>query len=126
MSDWTSGELDKVGAAEELELASLRGNGSLRRPVTIWDVRLGDNIYVRAIHGRASPWFRGAAERHAGHIAAGGVEKDVGFQEESDPGLMEQIDAAYRAKYHRYAKSIVNTTLSQQARAATLKLTPRP
>jgi hypothetical protein len=125
MSDWTSGELDKVGAAEELELASLRGDGSLRRPVTVWDVRLGANIYVRAIHGRASPWFRGAAERHEGHIAAGGVEKDVRFQEEADPGLMDRIDAVYRAKYHRYAASIVNTTLGQQARAATLKLTPR-
>jgi hypothetical protein len=125
MSDWTSGELDKVGAAEELELASLRGDGSLRRPVTVWDVRLGDTIYVRAIHGRASPWFRGAAERHEGHIAAGGVEKDVRFQEEADPGLMDRIDAVYRAKYHRYAASIVNTTLGQQARAATLKLTPR-
>ncbi|HEX8730400.1 MAG TPA: DUF2255 family protein [Ktedonobacterales bacterium] len=126
MSDWMSGELDKVGAAEEMELASLRGDGSLRRAVTIWDVRLGDTIYVRAIHGRASAWFRGAAERHEGHIAAGGVEKDVQFQEESDPGLMDQIDAAYRTKYHRYAKNIVNTTLSQQARAATLRITPRP
>jgi hypothetical protein len=36
-----------------------------------------------------------------------------------------QIDAAYRAKYRRYAASIVNTTLTPQARAATLKLTPR-
>jgi hypothetical protein len=32
--------------------------------------------------------------------------------------MNDEIDAAYRAKYHRYAKSIV----SPEARAATLKL----
>jgi hypothetical protein len=37
----------------------------------------------------------------------------------------DKIDAAFRAKYHRYAASIVNSTLTPQARAATLKLTPR-
>jgi hypothetical protein len=37
----------------------------------------------------------------------------------------DQIDTAYRSKYRRYAVSIVNTTLTSQARAATLKLTPR-
>jgi hypothetical protein len=45
--------------------------------------------------------------------------------EETDPAINEQIDAAYRTKYRRYAASIVNTTLTAQARAATLKLTPR-
>jgi uncharacterized protein DUF2255 len=35
------------------------------------------------------------------------------------------IDSAYRAKYRRYAKSIVDHIVSSQARAATLRLVPR-
>lgn len=35
------------------------------------------------------------------------------------------IDAAYRAKYRRYAASIINSIVTPQARSATLKLTPR-
>jgi hypothetical protein len=31
MSTWTSDELSRIGAAEELQLASLRGDGTLRR-----------------------------------------------------------------------------------------------
>jgi hypothetical protein len=35
------------------------------------------------------------------------------------------VDAAYRAKYHRYAESIVGSIVSPRARGATLKLVPR-
>src|SRR5829696_8630409 len=42
MSTWTSDELDRIGAAEELEIASVRRDGTLRNPVTIWVVRHGD------------------------------------------------------------------------------------
>ena len=126
MSAWTSEELNKIGAAEELEIASLRSDGTVRDPVTIWVVRVGDDLYVRSVNGRTSNWFCGAQDRHEGRIEAGGVQKDVTFAE-VDPGddVKDKIDAAYRAKYRSYAASIVNTTLTPQARAATLKLTPR-
>jgi hypothetical protein len=124
MTSWTSEELKKIGAAEELQIASLRSDGTLRKPVTIWVVRLGDDLYVRSVYGRTSGWFRGTQVRHQGHIQAGGVDKDVTF-EDADPGIEEQIDSAYRAKYRNYAESIVSTTLSPEAHSATLKLTPR-
>jgi hypothetical protein len=123
MATWTSGELSKIGAAEELEIASVRRDGTLRKPVTIWVVRRGDGIYVRSVNGRGSSWFRGAQVRHEGHIRAGGVDKDVVLVETGD--MNDEIDAAYRAKYHRYAESIVGSIVSPQARAATLKLVPR-
>ncbi len=47
MTEWTNDELDKIGRAEELELASLRRDGTLRNPVTIWVIRLGNDLYVR-------------------------------------------------------------------------------
>jgi len=59
MSDWTSEELEKIAAADELQLASVRRDGTLRRPVTIWVVRHGDDLYVRSVYGRTSGWLRG-------------------------------------------------------------------
>ena len=44
MPSWTPGELDTIGTAEELDLASVRRDGTLRRPVTMWVVRHGDDI----------------------------------------------------------------------------------
>ena len=126
MTAWTSEELNKIGTAEELEIASLRRDGTLRNPVTIWVVRLGDDLYVRSVNGRTGAWFRGAQVRHEGRIWAGGLEKDVTFVEEADPNLSDQIDAAYRAKYRRYTANIVGSIVTPQARSATIKLVPRP
>ncbi len=125
MAAWTSDELDKIGKADELQISSLRRDGTLRKPVTIWVVRVGDDLYVRCVNGRAGAWFRGTQTRHEGHIRAGGVEKDVTFVDEADPGLNDQIDAAYRVKYRRYPKEYVDACVTLEARAATLKLIPR-
>jgi hypothetical protein len=84
----------------------------------------GDDLYVRSAYGRTSTWFRGTQDRHEGHIRAGGVDRDVLF-DEADDDVNDEIDAAYRTKYHRYAASIIDAIVSPQARAATLKLVPR-
>ena len=123
MATWASDELNKIGAAEELEIASMQRDGTLRKQVTIWVVRHSDDLYVRSVNGRGSSWFRGAQQRHEAHIEAGGLDKDVLLVETDD--INDEIDAAYRAKYQRYAESIVGSIVSPQARAATLKLVPR-
>jgi hypothetical protein len=125
MTTWTSDELTRIGAADELEIASLRDDGTLRKGVTIWVVRLGDDLYVRSVRGRGSAWFRGTQVRHEGHIQSGGVEKDVIFVEETDPGINDQVDAALRTKYRRYDARYVDPMLTPEARAATIKLVPR-
>ena len=124
MTAWTSEELNKIGKAEELQIASLRKDGTLRSMRIIWVVRVGDELYVRSVNGRNSAWFRGVQTRHEGHIRAGGVDKDVTFVEESDSNINDQIDAAYAAKYRRYA-SIIPSINSPKARATTIKLVPR-
>jgi hypothetical protein len=125
MTIWTNTELNKIGNAEELRIASLRRDGTLRRPVIIWVIRLGDDLYVRSVNGRTSAWFSGVQIRHEGRIWAGGVEKEVSFVEEPASDLNDQIDGVYRNKYHRYEARIVNSIISPQARAATIKLVPR-
>src|SRR5438128_10412991 len=124
MTAWASEELDKIEAADELQLASLRRDGSLRNRVTIWVVRLDDDLYVRAVKGRSSTWFRGTQVLREGRIQAGGVESDVTFVE-ADETVAGRVDDMYRTKYRRYAASIVDHTVTPEARAATLKLVPR-
>jgi hypothetical protein len=125
MTTWANDELNKIGRAEELEIAPLRRDGTPRSPVTVWVVRHGNDLYVRSVNGRTGSWFHGTQVRHEGHIRAGGVDKDVTFIEEPDPDINNQIDAAYRAKYRRYAASIVGSIVSPKARSATIKLVPR-
>jgi hypothetical protein len=124
MTGWTSDELDRIGSAQELQIASLRRDGTLRSPRTIWVVRVGDDLYVRSMNGRGGGWFPGTQVRHQGHIRDGGVDQDVTFAD-ADPELNDQIDAAYRDKYRRYGPSIIGSVVNPAARAATIKLVPR-
>ena len=124
MTQWTSDQLDKVGKAEELQIASIQRDSKLGKAVTVWVVRHGDDLYVRSVRGRNAHWFRGTTERHEGRIRAGGVEQDVTFVD-ADYDIDADIDAAYRAKYRRYAGSILNSVLTPGAKSTTVKLVPR-
>ena len=123
MAGWTSAELDAIGAADELRLSSATTDGTLRKPVTIWVVRVGDDLYVRSANGRGSGWFRGIQDRHEGRVSAGGVEKDVAFAEVDGPRAA--IDEAYRTKYRSYPAAYVDPMVTPEVQAATLQLVPR-
>jgi hypothetical protein len=124
MSTWTNEELDLIGSAEELLIASRRRDGTLRNPVIIWVVRLGDDLYIRSVNGRTSAWFRGTLQCHKGHIQAGGVDKDIVFEEVVETVIIDRIDDSYRIKYHKYAPQYVEPLMVPDARAATIKLVP--
>ncbi len=124
MTAWTNDELARIGGAEELQLASVRPDGTLRRYVTMWVVRAGDDLYVRSAYGPDNPWYRRAMASGAGRIRAGGVERDVTFAEAA-PGVHGAIDAAYHAKYDRYGPGIVGTVTGPAAEAVTVRLVPR-
>jgi hypothetical protein len=119
---WTADELDQIGAAAELEIAPRRRDGTLRRGVPIWVVRVGDELYVRSWRGSGGSWYRTAQATHEGHVSAGGVERDVSLVEAHDE-VDDAIDAAYRTKYGRYP-SYVEPMIAPQARATTLRLVP--
>lgn len=57
-SGWTSDELERIGATEELEITPLAADGTARRTVPIWVVRAGDELYVRSWRGTSGGWFR--------------------------------------------------------------------
>jgi len=124
MTEWTSDQLDRFGKAEEVQIASVGRDGTLRKPVTVWVVRHGDHLYVRSVRGRSAHWFRGIQETHEGRLQAGGVQQDVAFVD-AGHDIDDEVDAAYRAKYRRYAGGILNSVLTPEARSTTLKLEPR-
>ena len=125
MAIWSEEELRRFGEGDEIRICSRRSDGSLTRPVIIWVVHHGDHLYVRSVYGRTAAWFRAAGVRHKGRILSGRAERDVAFEEvEAEASLQDDLDAAYRAKYHRYAASIVDSIVSPRARSAALRLVP--
>jgi hypothetical protein len=124
MTSWTSDELDRIGTADELEIAARRPDGTLRTPRTIWVVRLGDDLYVRSAHGTQAAWWQGTQRTHEGHISSGGIEKDVTFEDAAGQ-LDAELDAAYWHKYGKYPKQYVEPVTNEESHATTLRLVPR-
>jgi hypothetical protein len=124
VTQWTADELARIGGAEELQIASRRPDGSLRRHTTIWTVRHGNDIYVRSAYGPQNGWFRRAVASGDGRIRAGGVERDVVFEQ---PGreVDDALHQAYHAKYDRHGPRIVGTVVSDESARTTLRLLPR-
>lgn len=123
MLNWTKKELNNIGIAEELQIETRRQDGSLRKPVTIWVVRVEDDLYVRSVNGRNGAWFRGALMQHEGQISVRGMDKAVKFEEETDPDINDKIDEAYHAKYSRCPQWVAPMVTSE-VRTATIKLVP--
>jgi hypothetical protein len=121
MRTWTEDELARIGRASELRIAGRRGDDSLRKLVIIWQVRVGDDIYVRSVNGPDAAWFRGTQIRGEGQIESGGVSKDVVFTRDDTKDA--EIDAAYRAKYG--TGSPVRSITSATATSTTLRVDPR-
>jgi hypothetical protein len=124
MTAWTDEELERIGEAQELQLASERPDGTLRPYVTMWVVRVDDDLYVRSAYGANNPWFRRAKASGVGRIRSGGVERDVTFAEPT-PDVHPDIDATYHGKYERYGPAIVRTVVGSLAHGVTIRLVPR-
>jgi hypothetical protein len=122
-STWSPPELDRIGRATELQLASRRADGSLRPYVTIWAVRAGVDVYVRSAYGPDNGWHRRAKASGRGRIRAAGVERDVTF-EPAGPETASAVSAAYHAKYDRYGPAIVGSVVSPEAEQLTLRIVP--
>jgi len=120
MKAWTEAELDAIDRADELRVAGERADGSLRKLVVVWQVRVGDDVYIRSVRGPSGGWYRGVRDQDRGRIESGGVTKDVAFERDSSHDA--EIDAAYRAKYGR--GSSVDAITTPTAKETTLRVSP--
>jgi hypothetical protein len=122
MSGWTADELNQFDDTDAMHIAGRRGDGSLRTPVIVWMVRLGEDLYTRSVNGSDAAWFRGTRHTREGHISVGGIDKDVTFVDvATDDPINADLDEAYGSKYRRYSGPVASIT-SSMARATTLKL----
>ncbi len=125
MAGWDAAELARIDGAEELTVRTSRTDGTTRTPVPVWVVRDGDDLYIRSYKGEGAAWYRSVVAERAGHVRAGGVDKDVTFAAQDDPALNDRIDEAYRTKYQKFGRRLTDPMITPTARATTLKLIPR-
>jgi hypothetical protein len=123
---WSPEDRERVGRAEELEIAARGGDGTLRRWLPIWVVCAGEQVYVRTWHRRDSGWFGQALDSRRARIRVPGLEVDVAVEDvgEDQGDLRADVDAAYRAKYGRYGGVSVDRMVTDEAAASTLRLIP--
>ena len=124
MTRWTNDQLAAMDRDEELEIITVKTDGTPRRPVPIWVVRVDDDIYVWFYRGEAGAWYRHACTDGAGRVRIAGLDHSVAFEPLTDRNTSTAIDAAYTAKYARYGDSYLQPMVAEAARAATLRLTP--
>lgn len=123
---WTGEELHAVDVTDEVQVASRGRDGTERRAVTIWAVRVADGVYVRSARGPRRGWFTHARTSGTGRFTAGPVKRGVTFDvvDPQDAALHAQLDAAYHAKYDPYGPRIVGSVVGPVAAQATLRVSP--
>lgn len=123
---WTEDQLERIGTATELEIATERGDGTLRTFVPIWVVRAGGQVFVRTWHRRDTGWYGHAVSSAQARIRVPGLEVDVTVENVGDrAGLRRLVDDAYRAKYGGFGSTSVSGMVTDEASESTLRLTPR-
>ena len=123
---WTLEQLERIDAAEELQIASRRADGTRRGWVPIWVVSVDGQVYVRTWHRRTTGWFGHVLDSHRARVRVPGLEADVAVEDVgAGPGdLRTTVDEAYRTKYARYGHTTIGQMISDSAAAATLRLIP--
>jgi hypothetical protein len=123
MAPWNPTELERISSEREIEVSSLREDGALTKPVTIWAVRVEDDLYVRSVRGGAGGWYKSAEQRHEGRIEADTIAVDVAF-EDVPHHLDAEIDEAYKVKYG-YPSDPVDSITTDAAQETTIRVVPR-
>jgi len=122
MTAWPKDEL-RNAEADDLHISPFREDGATYgTPTWIWSVAVDDVLYVRAYNGKNSRWYKAAMQQKAGRISAAGMTKEIIFEPVNGP-INDQIDDAYRAKYH--GSSYLSPMIGAKARSATVKVMPR-
>ena len=127
MSTWSQDDLDRLGGAGEVEVSSVRRDGSRSRTRTGWIVRVGDELYLRSVNGPDAAWYRSTRTFHQGRIQARVVVCDVTWiavNATGQPDVDPAVDAEYARKYQGSTAAIARIN-NPPARATTMRVEPR-
>lgn len=124
---WSKDDLDLIGGAGEVEVSSVRRDGSLSRSRTVWIVRVADQLFLRSVNGPGAAWYRSTRSRHHGRIETGRLVRDVTWIDvdaAEHPEIDPAVDAEYARKYRGSTSAIAHIN-SPEARATTMRVDPR-
>ncbi|MEZ4533283.1 MAG: DUF2255 family protein [Thermomicrobiales bacterium] len=121
MTNWTNTELEDIGNANLMVLETAQPDGTPRKPVIVWAVRVGNELFIRSVRGTSGAWYRAIQNQPVGRIQSGGIERQVCFAPTATPPS-DAIDAAYREKFGR--GSAVDSITAPAAQSATIRLVP--
>jgi hypothetical protein len=123
---WSPDELERIGRTDELQIATNRADGTLRREVPVWVVGVIGQVYVRTWSRRHTGWFGHAVDSRRARIGVPGLAVDIAVEDVGDDKAEVRlaVDAAYRAKYGRYGPTSVDRMVTDDAAASTLRLIP--
>lgn len=113
-------EVKKIASSDDLHIAPFRADGkTYGTPTWIWNVAVGNELFVRGYNGKNSRWYQSAIQQKAGKIEAIGKTFEVAFEPVSGK-INDDIDEAYRKKYS--GSPYLNAMISERARSATVKV----
>lgn len=122
---WKKNEIEELEKTDELRIAPEKADGTLQKPVIIWVVRVGDEVFVRSYKGRGSVWFGNALRTGRGEILTGKMRNRVLLQEVGpDEPVQSEIDPAFASKYGRYGRSYVESITGPVSKSATIRIVP--
>lgn len=121
-SGWSAGELHAISSSHELEIATIREDGTLRRWTPIWVVTAGSEVFVRTWYRRTTGWYGDAVTRRLAHIRVPGLEAEVHIEDIglAEPGAHQRVNAAYAKKYG------AGQMTDDRTASTTLRLSKRP
>jgi hypothetical protein len=121
---WSSEALERIGRADELVIAAQRADGTFRRPVPIWVVCVGEQVYVRTWYRRDTGWFGQVVDSRRARIGVPGLEVDVVVEDvgEDRTEVRAGVDDSYRTKYRHDGGSSADCMATDAAAATTLRL----
>ena len=78
---WSREQVERIGKAGELQIATKRADGTLRRWVPIWVVCVGEQVFVRTWYRRDTGWFGHVLDSRRARIRVPGLEADVDVED---------------------------------------------
>ena len=120
---WPAKQLALIADIAELQIASCRADGTLRRWTPIWVVCVDGQVYVRTWYRRTTGWFGRLLDSGQARVRVPGLETDVVAEDVGDASseLRARVDDAYRNKYGGLA---AERMVADPAAATTLRLAP--
>jgi hypothetical protein len=111
-----------IAKAEEIVIGFVRPDGS-RGSTPIWDVEVGNEIYVRSGGGTRGGWYRRLRANPDGEVRQGRNVYAVHAEPVDDADLQSRVTQAYRAKYG--GSPLLSMFLEPDSVSATLHLVSR-